>query len=143
MKFRRAAIVLILLSAAGLGRLLRPRPATPPPVLPGEPAISLEVRIKKLTIRRIGDHAQATLTASFDQSGQTPVHLEPPLVSLLTASGTPVPRYVGVLLPEPILTGPDATEVVLHYWLPTADLEGPLTLEATGKRYPLPQAGPE
>ena len=127
----------VLLSVAALGWLIMERPDKSGPVSSGNHAVSLEVRIKHVEVRRTGDHAQLILTAVFDQSGRTPIRLEPPLVSLLTARQTPVARFIGPMLPEPVLTGEESTEVTLHYWLPLPDLNAPLLLEASGRRYPV------
>ena len=73
----------------------------------------------------------------FSQTGSSPVRLEPPLLSLLTAQGIAVPRYLGPLLPEPVLAKQAPARITLHYWLPLADLGAGMTLEAGGKRYSL------
>jgi hypothetical protein len=137
MKTRSVIIAAALLLIVGIGWVANRRPDKIPPLTPDPHAVSLEVRINHVEIRPTGDHAHLILTAVFDQSGQTPVRLEPPLVSLFTANATPAPRYLGPMLPEPLLPGPGPAEVTLHYWLPLSDLKPPLTLQASGRSYPV------
>lgn len=127
----------VMLVALGLFWLMKRKARSTGPAAAGAPSVSLEVRIKHVAIHPAGDHAHLILTAVFDQSGQTPVRLEPPLVSLLTAHQTPAARYLGPMLPEPLLPGPDPAEVTSHYWLPLSDLKPPLTLQASGRSYPV------
>ena len=103
----------------------------------GSPSVALEVQPKAIVVHRAGGHAQLILTAEFRQSGVAPVRLEPPLVALLTADEKPAARFLGPLLPEPVLAGSGPSDITLHYWIPIADLKGPVLLEAAGKRYPL------
>ena len=132
------ATVLLLLAAA-LGWHLKTR-ASKPSAAGAVPttAVVLSVVIKKVSIRRTDGHVQLSLTAIFTQNGQAPLRLVPPLVTLLTANQTPVPRYLGPMLPEPVLPGPCPTELTLHYWLPASDLSSPLNLSAGGQQHPLP-----
>jgi hypothetical protein len=136
-KTRTIIVAASLLLTVGIIWLMLRRSDKGSPVLSDPHAVSLEVRINHVEIRPTGDHAQLILTAVFDQSGQTPVRLEPPLLSLLTADGKPVAKYLGPMLPEPVLPGPDPAEISLHYWLPLSDLKPPLTLQASGRSYPV------
>ena len=132
------ATVLLLLAAA-LGWHLKTR-ASKPNAAGAVPtaAVVLSVVIKKVSIRRTDGQVQLSLTAIFTQNGQAPLRLVPPLVTLLTANQTPVPRYLGPILPEPVLPGTGPTELTLHYWLPASDLSSPLNLSAGGQQHPLP-----
>lgn len=133
----RVILAAVLLLVVVLGWLIKrdSNKAGPGSCVPH--AVSLEVGIHSVEVRRSGDHAQLIVRAVFDQSGTTPVRLEPPLVSLLTAHQTTAPRFMGPMLPDPVLTGAEPQEVMLHYWVPSADLKSPLVLEASGHRYPL------
>ena len=139
MKTRFPAVLLLLV--AGLAWVVRERSIKTKGDSTGMPAYAMEVKIKSVEVRPVGDHAQLVLTAVFDQSGEAPVRLEPPLVSLLTAGQTAAPRFIGPLLPEPVLAGPEPAEIALHYWLPLADLKTPLDLQAAGRRYPVDLPG--
>lgn len=127
----------VMLVALGLFWLMKRKAGNTGPAASDPHAVSLTVAINRVEVRPTGDHVHLILTAVFDQSGQTPVRLEPPLVSLLTANATPAARYLGPMLPEPLLPGPDPAEVTLHYWLPLSDLKPPLTLQASGRGYPV------
>ena len=131
----------VLMVAIGIFGLMKRNSGITRPAGSGSPAVSLEVRIKNIEVRRSGDHAQLILTAVFDQSGQTPVRLEPPLVSLLKANQTPSARFIGPMLPDPVLLSREPAEVTLHYWLPLSDMKSPLTLEASGRKYPVELPG--
>lgn len=133
-------IAALLLLVFGLGWWFKARTARLPAAWNRGHAAALEVQLKKLTVQRLGDHAHLTLSAEF--RAPSPVRLEPPLVSLLTARQTPAPRFIGPMLPEPLLKGSGPAELALHYWLPVADLQGPLLLEAAGNRYPLTSPQP-
>ena len=138
MKTGTVLITASLLLAVGAGWVVWRHSEQGGPVYSGAPAVSLEVRINNVEIQPIGDHAHLILTAVFDQSGTTPLRLEPPLVSLLaTPDQTPAPRYLGPMLPDPVLAGSEPAEIMLHYWLPLSDLKFPLTLHAAGQRHPL------
>lgn len=137
MKVRSVAALLLL--AAGLVWIVRERLIRTEDGTSG--TLALEVNIKSIEVRPTGDHAWLVLTAVFDQSGEAPVRLEPPLVSLLTARQTAAPRFIGPLLPEPVLAGPEPAEITLHFWLPLTDLKTPLILEAAGHRYPVDLPG--
>jgi hypothetical protein len=97
----------------------------------------LLVKDPQLSGSKVGSHAHLVLTAQFSQAGSSPLRLEPPLLSLLTAQGTIAPRYLGPLLPEPVIVNRGPAQVTLHYWLPLAELGQSMTLEAGGKRYRL------
>jgi len=141
-KTRTVLLAASLLLAVGIGWVILRRSDKRGPISSDPQAISLEVRINNVEILPTGDHAHLILTGVFDQNGQTPIRLEPPLVSLLaTPNPTPVARYLGPMLPEPVLAGSEPTEVTLHYWLPLSDLKSPLTLDAAGRRYSLAVPG--
>lgn len=137
MKSRPLMIAVGLLLAVGVGWLVLKNPSASPPGSSGPGPVALDVEIKSVAVQKTGDHGQLILTASFQQSGQTPIRLEPPLVELHTTNGKTAPRYLGPFLPEPVLSGAGPAVVILHYWLPLSDLSGPLTLEASGQQYPL------
>lgn len=141
-KTRTAFLAASLLLVAGMGWVILRRSDQGGPISSDLPTVSLEVRISRVETLPTGDHAHLILTAIFDQNGETPLRLEPPLVSLLaTSTLTPVARYLGPMLPEPVLAGSEPTEVTLHYWLPLSDLKSPLTLDAAGRRYALAVPG--
>lgn len=99
------------------------------------PAISLQVEVQSLTLRREGRSAQLVLAVRFQQSGQTVARLESPLVVLRTENGTPADRYLGPFLPESVLSGPGPALVSLSWWVQTEDLMGELFLEVSGKAF--------
>ena len=141
-KTRTAFLAASLLLLAGMGWVILRRSDQGGPISSDLPTVSLEVRISRVETLPTGDHAHLILTAIFDQNGETPLRLEPPLVSLLaTSTLTPVARYLGPMLPKPVLAGSEPTEVTLHYWLPLSDLKSPLTLDAAGRRYALAVPG--
>ena len=137
MKQRLLTAFLLLVITVVLWRMTRPT-KPPAPNRNEAEAISLTVDIQKLTVRKTGGHGHLSLTALFQQSGAAPLRLVPPLVSLRTASGESTPRFIGPLVPEPVLPDRNPAAVTLHYWLTETDLAGPLTLEAGGQKYPLP-----
>ena len=126
-----------LLLIAGIVWLARCSADKSGPLVTDSQPVTLSVQIRSVEVRRTGDHAQVIVTALFDQSGQTPIRMNPPLVSLLTANQTAAQRFIGAMLPEQVLTGGDPAEVALHFWLPAADLNAPLTLAASGRQYPV------
>ena len=101
------------------------------------PAVSLRVEIQSLTLRREGRSAQLVIAARFQQSGQTVLRLESPLVVLRPENGTPAYRYLGPFLPEPVLSGPGPALVSLSWWVQTEDLTGEVFLEVSGKAFPV------
>jgi hypothetical protein len=129
-----AAVILVVL---GIVWLMKRNSGKTGPAASDPHAVSLTVDVKRIEVLPTGEHAHLIVTAVFDQSGQTPVRLEPPLVALRTANETTAARYLGPMLPEPLLPGPDPTEVILHYWLPLSDLKPPLTLQASGRSHPV------
>ncbi len=101
------------------------------------PAVFLRVEVQSLTLRREGRSAQLVIAARFQQSGQTVVRLEPPLVVLRPENGTPADRYLGPFLPEPVLSGPGPAHVSLSWWIKAEDLTGEVFLEVSGKSIPV------
>ena len=101
------------------------------------PAVSLQVEVHSLTLRREGRGAQLVLAARFQQKGSTVVRLEPPLVVLRPEKGTPVDRYLGPFLPESVLAGPGPALVSLSWWVQAEDLTGAVLLEVSGKAFPV------
>ena len=101
------------------------------------PAVSLQVEVQSLTLRREGRGAQLVLAARFQQSGSAVLRLEPPLVVLRPENGTPADRYLGPFLPEPVLSGPGPAHVSLSWWVPAEDLTGAVFLEVSGKSLPV------
>ena len=101
------------------------------------PAVSVQVEVQSLALRRESRGAQLVLAARFQQSGSTVVRLEPPLVVLRPENGTPADRYLGPFLPEPVLSGPGPALVSLSWWIKAEDLTGSLFLEVSGKSLPV------
>ncbi len=135
MKLRSPAtrpILLVLLLVLGIATLLLLTRGS------RSPASGLQARLKSLTIEPQGAHAHLILTAAFRQSGSGPLHLTPPVLTLLAADGQPVPAYLGPLLPEPVLKGAGPADLSLHYWIPLTRLTSPLTLDVSGTAHPIP-----
>ena len=101
------------------------------------PAVSLQVEVQSLTLRREGGGAQLVLAARFQQSGSTVIRLEPPLVVLRPENGTPADRYLGPFLPESVLSEPGPVHVSLSWWIKAEDLTGAVFLEVSGKSLPV------
>ena len=94
--------------------------------------------IGEACIRRFArEGAQLVIAARFQQSGQTVLRLESPLVVLRPENGTPAYRYLGPFLPEPVLSGPGPALVSLSWWVQTEDLTGEVFLEVSGKAFPV------
>jgi len=121
----------------GLAWWMHQQAAELPGTVRGQVDRGLLVKDPRLFLSKVGSHAHLVLTAEFSQTGSSPLRLEPPLLTLLTAQGSAAPRYLGPLLPEPVLANPAPARITLHYWLPSADLGTAMILEAGGKRYPL------
>ncbi len=141
MQHRVVTLTATLMLVIGVGTVVKCRSGRTPGPLADPPTVALEVQIKSIEVRPTGDFAQLILKAVFHQNGQTPLRLEPPLVSLITASQAPAARYLGPMLPEPVLSGPGPAEVTLHYWLPVSDLKAPLNLVVSGRSHPVELPG--
>ncbi len=135
MKNRALVLATFLLVGAVVGWKVFRGSTAAGPKLGDRTATDLVAEVNQVSLEASGDHAHLVLTITFQQNGRTAVRLEPPLVRLRTGDGESVPRYLGPLLPEPVLTGAGPTPVALHYWMPLAKGKQGLMLEVGGKRH--------
>jgi hypothetical protein len=119
------AFAALLYSACG--------PAAPPGKKTGTTVPASTFTVKSLTAERSGPHVHLTIAAQVKNPGPAALTLTPPAAQLFAGAKSVEPFIAPGLEPAVIPAGGEA-EASTHWWLSTADVAGPLTLDIAGAR---------
>jgi len=98
----------------------------------------LPFQVEETELRAEGEeHWLLELRLRYRNEGERSVLLEPPLASLVTADGEPVPEFFLALAPRPRVNPGSEEAVSLRYWLDRELKNQPLWLEIGGDRMEL------
>jgi len=139
--------VLLALIVAGLVFVFTSKPAEDD-LDPSRPAANDSGNAKaalvlhRTTLERDYGNVRLDLELRIRNDKSEKLVAQSPAVKLLSGSGREVPTFFLPFDPIPEVPAKGSQDVQLRYWLETADLQGPLTLEVNGQRLEVKSAQP-
>ncbi len=110
------------------------------PVIEGDPqpvestSTDPALVIHRCTLERDYGNARLDIELRYRNASPRPLVLQPPDVKLMTGDGREVPPFILPVEKPPQIAAQTTQSVRLRYWLESAHLSGPLTLEVRGER---------
>jgi hypothetical protein len=99
------------------------------------------LQLLRCVLKRDYGNARLDIDLRVRNNGTEKLLMRAPKVKLLAAKDREIPSYFLPFDPVPEVPPDSAQDVQLRYWLETADLQGPLTLEVDGKTLAIKSAG--
>jgi len=100
------------------------------------------LQLRRCTLERDFGNARLDLEVRYKNSSPRPLHMQPPDVRLINATGKEVPPFILPVERPASIEAQTTSDIRLRFWLEKADLAGPLTLEIRGQKLEVKNSTP-